>query len=73
MKRKEQDVAVMHQKKRRKHKIKLAVISIVLMIIGSILISIYFMLNKNEYNVYKEKANVDYKVNLKENEFYSEN
>ena len=68
-----QYIAKEHQKKRRKHKIKLAVSSIILMLIGSILIATNFMLNKNEYNGYKEKANVNYKVNLKENDFYSEN
>ena len=68
-----QYIARKHQRKRRIHKIKLAVSSIILMLIGSILIATNFMLNKNEYNGYKEKANVNYKVNLKENDFYSEN
>mgnify|MGYP000068536928 CR=1 FL=1 len=52
MRRKEQDVAVMHQKKRRKHKIKLGVASAVLIIIAVILILAYFKLSKNEYNTY---------------------
>ncbi len=68
--RKEQDVAVMHQKKRRKHKIKLGVASAVLIIIAVILILAYFKLSKNEYNTYTENARVNYKVSLKENEFY---
>ena len=70
MRRKEQDVAVMHQKKRRKHKIKLGVASAVLIIIAVILILAYFKLSKNEYNTYTENARVNYKVSLKENEFY---
>lgn len=70
MKRKEQDVAVMHQKKRRKHKIKLGVASAVLIIIAVTLILAYFKLSKNEYNTYTENAKVNYKVSLKENEFY---
>ena len=68
--RKEQDVAVMHQKKRRKHKIKLGVASAVLITIAVILILAYFKLSKNEYNTYTENARVNYKVSLKENEFY---
>ena len=68
--RKEQDVGVMHQKKRRKHKIKLGVASAVLIIIAVILILAYFKLSKNEYNTYTENARVNYKVSLKENEFY---
>ena len=68
--RKEQDVAVMHQEKRRKHKIKLGVASAVLIIIAVILILAYFKLSKNEYNTYTENARVNYKVSLKENEFY---
>ena len=65
--------ALKHQKKRRKHKIRLAVISIVSLIIAAIMILKYFRLTKNEYNGYMEKAKVNYKVNLKENEFYQEN
>ena len=68
-----QYIARKHQKKRRKHKIKLAVSSIVLLLIGCVLIATYFVFSKNEYNGYKEKTNVDYKVNLNENDFYSEN
>ena len=70
MRRKEQDVAAMHQKKRRKHKIKLGVASAVLIIIAVMLILAYFKLSKNEYNTYTENARVNYKVSLKENEFY---
>ena len=65
--------ALMHQKKRKKHKIKLATISIILLVIATIIISTYFILTKNEYNQYTEKAKVNYKVNLKENEFYQDN
>ena len=68
----EQKIILQHQKRRRKHKIKLAVESIVIIIISIITIVSYFCLSKNEYNRYTEKAKVDYKVNLKENEFYEE-
>lgn len=62
-----------HQMKRRRNKIKLAVTSVILLLIASILISTYSVLSRNEYNKYVENAKVDYKVNLKENEFYTEN
>ncbi len=67
MNQKEKKIALEHQRKRRKHKIKLAVPGLILLVIGVTLILAYFTLNKNEYNWYKEKANVDYIVNLKEN------
>lgn len=73
MNKKEEKIALEHQRKRRKHKIKLAVPGLILLVIGVTLISAYFALNNNEYNWYKEKANVDYIVDLKENEFYQEN
>ena len=68
----EQKIILQHQNRRRKHKIKLAVESIVIIIISIITIVSYFYLSKNEYNKYTEKAKVDYKVNLKENEFYED-
>lgn len=67
-----QKIALEHQRKRRKNKIKLAVASVVLLLISAILISTYSVLSKNEYNKYVENAKVDYKVNLIENEFYTE-
>ena len=65
-------IAKEHQKRRRKHKIKLALISVILLVLAAGLIGSYFMLSKNEYNTYTENAKVNYKVNLKENEFYQE-
>ena len=65
-------IAKEHQKRRREHKIKLAVISVILLVLAAGLIGSYFMLSKNEYNTYTENAKVNYKVNLKENEFYKE-
>ena len=73
MRRKEQDIALMHQRKRRKHKIKLGVSSAILIVMAAVLTLTYFKLSKNEYNTYTEKAKVNYKVNLKENEFYQDN
>jgi len=73
MRRKEQDIALMHQRKRRKHKIKLGVSSAILIVMAAVLTLTYFKLSKNEYNTYTEKAKVNYKVSLKENEFYQDN
>lgn len=69
---KEQEIALKYQRKRRKHKIKLAIESVIVILLASILIITYLTLTQNEYNNYKEKAKVDYRVNLKENEFYPE-
>ena len=50
MNQKEKKIALEHQRKRRKHKIKLAVPGLILLVIGVTLILAYFKLNKNEYN-----------------------
>ena len=73
MKEKNEDIIIYHQKKRRKHKIKLAIATGVFIVIGIILIGIYLGSNKQSYIGYKEKSNVDYRVNLIENEFYNGN
>ena len=61
-----------HQRKRRRHKVRLAVSSVIRLLIALILIGTYSVVSQNEYNQYTEQAKVDYKVNLKENEFYQE-
>lgn len=61
-----------HQRKRRNKKIRLGVSSVVFIIIAIILILIYLELGKNEYNTYSEEAKVDYKVELKDNDYYPE-
>ena len=68
----EQDIILQHKRKRKKHKIILAIESIVTIIIALIIIITYFTLTKNDYNKYSEKAKVNYKVYLKENEFYED-
>lgn len=68
----QEDIALFHQRKRRKHKIKLAIESFITILIGIILLFIYTTKGKDEYINYKEKADVNYKINLKENEFYPE-
>ena len=69
----ENNIAIEHKRKRRQHKIKLAVTSVILLTISAALIITYVVLSRNEYNKYTERAKVDYKVNLKENEFYDKN
>ena len=61
-----------HQRKRRRHKVRLAVSSVIMLLIALILIGTYSVVSQNEYNQYTDQAKVDYKVNLKENEFYQE-
>lgn len=68
----EVNIAKEHQRKRRRHKIKLAVSSAIMLTIALILMGIYSTLSQNEYNQYTEQAKVDYTVNLKENEFYQQ-
>lgn len=65
------NIILQHQKMRRRHKIKLAIGSLVIILFAIILIVTYKMLNKNYYNEYKENAKVDYRIRLKENEFYT--
>lgn len=61
----------LHQEKRRLKKIRLGITSLILLIIGVYSVVTYYRLNKNEYNKYTENAKADYKVKLKENEFYT--
>lgn len=61
-----------HQRKRRNKKIKLLVLSILFIILGIIFIYIYTNFSQDYYNKYVEKADLDYRVKLKENEFYNE-
>lgn len=70
MQEQEKEIILKHQRKRRNHKIKLAIVAIIATVVGIITIMTYFSLSKNEYNTYTEKAKVNYRVNLKENEFY---
>ncbi len=69
----ENNIAIQHQRKRKKKKIKLAVTSTILIILAIVLMSTYYLLSRKEYNQYKEQAKVNYKVNLKENDFYDQN
>ena len=66
-----EDIVKYHQNKRRKHKIKLARISMILIVIAIIVLVIYGVFNKDYFVNYKEKSEVNYIVNLVENEFYA--
>ncbi len=68
---KQVDIILEHQLKRRKKKIKLISISILLIIIGMSLILTFRYLSQNYYLNYTEQANIDYKVYLKNNDFYN--
>lgn len=65
-------VDLYYQKKRRKHKIKLAKKAIVLILISLIFITIYLISNNKHIIKCKENAKAAYKVKLIENEFYDE-
>lgn len=60
-----------YQKKRRNKKIRLFTLSILILILGTCSIIEYYKFDKNEYNKYNENAKANYKVQLKENEFYT--
>lgn len=54
MRRKEQDIALMHQRKRRKHKIKLGVSSAILIVMAAVLTLTYFKLSKRIQHIYRK-------------------
>jgi len=68
----ESNINLYYQNKRKKYKIKLLVKSMIFIIISLILIFTYFKLNQDYYIKYSEKSEIDYKINLKENDFYKE-
>ena len=59
-----------HKHKRKMKKIRLFTVGMILVVLSSLMIYVYSYLKKDSYISYTEKANVDYKVNLKENDFY---
>ena len=58
MQEKEQDIILKHQRKRRNHKIRLALEAIILIVIAVTAILSYFKLTKNEYNTYTKKEKI---------------
>lgn len=69
----QKNIAEYHQRKRRKHKIKLFLLSMLMFVIALILVVIYNSFNKAHYINYTEDAKIKYRVNLEENDFYKEN
>lgn len=67
-----EEIIKYHKNKRKKHKIKLALITTFLIFIGLILIGMYYIVNKEDSIKYKETSEVKYGINLIENEFYDE-
>ena len=65
-------IIMYHKAKRRKHKIKLGIISTVLIAMALLLIGAYFAFNIKTDIRFKENSDVSYRVNLLENEFYNE-
>lgn len=72
MENEQERIIKMHKTQRRNKKIRLATIGSTLLIIGATMLNIYTQDNKNIYNNYKENANVNYRVKIKENEFYED-
>lgn len=66
------EIILQHQRKRRFHKIKLGIVTTILILIAVILIGIYFVRSKKTYIKYQENSSLSYKVNLLKNEFYNE-
>lgn len=58
------------QKKRKKYKFALFVKSMICFMISLILIFAYLKLNQDYYIKYNEKAEINYRINLVENDFY---
>lgn len=59
-----------YKHRRKMKKIRLFITGIVLLVISIIVLYIYSYLKKDEYIGYTEKADIDYIVNLKANDFY---
>lgn len=59
-----------HIHKRKMKKIRLFTFSMIMLILAIVAIYVYSILKQDEYISYNEKANVNYIVNLKENDFY---
>ena len=68
-----EDIIRFHQNKRKMRKIRLAIVSISLIVMALMLIGLYRVFNKEHYINYTETADLNYSVNLVENEFYENN
>ena len=70
---KEDELAKFHKRKRKRRKIVLATLTVVFIIISLISISKYYKLNKKSSIKFTETSNIDYGINLVENQFYKTN
>lgn len=70
---KDDELVKFHKKKRKKRKLVFSIFSIIFFIIAVILTGVYCKLNKKSSIKYNENSNIDYGVNLIENEFYKTN
>ena len=68
-----EDIIRFHQNKRKMRKIRLAIVSISLIVMALMLIGLYRVFNKEDHINYTETADLNYSVNLVENEFYENN
>lgn len=67
---KDDELAKFHKRKRKKRKIILATLTIVFVIFSLISISRYYKLNQKSSIKFTETSNIDYGINLIENQFY---
>ena len=72
MEQSKENIIKYHQRKRKKHKIKLAITAIVFAVIGAMMIGKYYELSEKNLVSYTENSEAKYTVNLIENEFYEE-
>lgn len=70
---KDDELAKFHKRKRKKRKIILATLTIVFVIFSIISISRYYKLNQKSSIKFTETSNIDYGINLIENQFYKTN
>lgn len=70
---KDDELAKFHKRKRKKRKIILATLTIVFIIFSLISISKYYKLNQKSSIKFTETSNIDYGINLIENQFYKTN
>lgn len=65
--------AILLEQKRRKKIVKNSIVIVVILLCSISLLFLYYNSTKNYYATYTEHSNLDYKVYLKQNEFYEKN
>lgn len=66
-----EELAKFHKRKRKRHRIFLTILTILFLVISIILLSYYYILNKKSFIKYNETSNIQYGVDILENEFYT--